>query len=177
MKQSRGPWIRIYDCNRRILFFGRTRENRFDAPNNEYGTLYVGQDEACAFVEVFGDPLNLRLVSIRDLRNRCYGRISAKRSLKLVDLTGRGLRQIGADTRLTSGDDYDLSRRWALRIWSNQTQPDGIMYSTRHDPSKSAVAIFDRMKGAIKGTRIGKVTDDETLLAQILDAYGFALDE
>lgn len=36
-----GPWIRLHECGRAAKFFGRTGENRFDAPAGEYGVLYV----------------------------------------------------------------------------------------------------------------------------------------
>ncbi len=174
LKESKGPWIRIHACGRAAVFFGRTGDNRFDAPDGAYGVLYAAQDVFCAFIETFGDPLDVRLVSRADLAKRCLASISSTRRLRLVDLTGEGLRQIGADARLASGDRA-LAQRWAQALWRHPLKPDGIAYRPRHDPSKEAVAIFDRAKPAVKSQPIGRLTGDPATLARILDHYGFAL--
>lgn len=173
-KESSGPWIRIHACSREAVFFGRTGDNRFDAPEGSYGCLYAAEDAHGAFVETFGDPLDIRLVSRADLAKRCLARITATRGLRLVDLTGKGLRQIGADARLTSGDRA-LAQRWALALWQHPSKPDGIAYRVRHDPSKEAVAIFDRAKTVVKSQPMGRLTDDPAALAAILNHYGFGL--
>lgn len=174
LKESRGPWIRIHACSREAAFFGRTGDNRFDAPDGSYGVLYAAEDALGAFVETFGDPLDVRLVSRADLVKRCVARITATRRLRLVDLTAKGLRQIGADARLTSGDRA-LGQRWALALCQHPSKPDGIAYRVRHDPSKEAVAIFDRAKTVVKSHPMGRLTDDRAALAEILNHYGFGL--
>jgi hypothetical protein len=99
------------------------------------------------------------------------------RPLDLVDLTAQGLSQLTADDRLTSGDDYGLSQRWAQALWAHPDQPDGLVYRARHDPSKEAVAIFDRASPTLRLRRLRRILDDQAHLAQILDRYGFALVE
>ena len=174
LKESSGPWTRVHARNRQALFFGRTGDNRFDAPDGSYGVLYAAEDTLGAFVETFGDPLDIRLVSRADLAKRCLARITSTRRLRLVDLTAKGLRQIGADARLTSGD-RTLAQRWALALWHHPSKPDGIAYRVRHDPSKEAVAIFDRAKTLVKSQPMGRLTDDTAALAEILNHYGFGL--
>jgi hypothetical protein len=137
--------------------------------------LYAAEDDFCAFVEVFGDPLDIRVVSRADLRQYCLSRVTASRALRLVDLTAQGLSQLGADGRLTSGDDYGLSRRWAHALWGHPGQPDGLVYRARHDPSKESVAIFDRANRTVRPRRLRRILDDVARLAEILDRYGFAL--
>lgn len=169
-----GPWIRLHECGRAAKFFGRTGENRFDAPAGEYGVLYAAADRFCAFVEVFGDPPDRRFVSWTDLARACWSSVIATRPARLADLTGGGLRRMGADARLFAGDHVP-AQRWALAIWKHPDQPDGILYRPRHDPSRVAVALFDRGAAVIETRPIGRVTDDRMLLAQILDQYGFVL--
>ncbi len=175
LRSARGPWIRLHVCDRSARFFGKAGLHRFDAPAGEYGILYAGEDDFCAFVEGFGDPLDTRVVSRSDLRERCLSKVTSNRPLHLVDLTAQGLSQLGADGRLTTGDDYSLSQRWARALWDHPYQPDGLVYRARHDPSKESVAIFDRARSALSLRRLSRILDDQARLAQILDHYGFAL--
>jgi len=175
LRSAEGPWIRLHNCRRSARFFGKAGHHRFDAPAHAYGVLYAAEDDFCAFVEVFGDPLDIRVVSRADLRQYCLSRVTASRALRLVDLTAQGLSQLGADGRLTSGDDYGLSRRWAHALWGHPGQPDGLVYRARHDPSKESVAIFDRANRTVRPRRLRRILDDVARLAEILDRYGFAL--
>lgn len=137
--------------------------------------LYAGQDEAGAFVEVFGDPLDVRLLALRPLKQFCLSAVRAKRPLRLVDLTGPGLRRLGVDARLTGGDDYQCSQPWARALWGHPDAPDGLLYRARHDPSRQAVAIFDRAAAAIRTKKLCRLTDNPHTLARLLDLYGFGL--
>jgi RES domain-containing protein len=168
-------WVRLHHRRYKAKYFGGARRHRFDAPNGEFGVLYAGQDEACAFIEVFGDPLDVRILSLHVLTQYCFADARATRPLRLVDLTGAGLRQFGADVRLTGGDDYDYSRKWALGFWGHPDKPDGILYLSRHDPSLQAVAIFDRTGPVIRTKRRRCLGDDRTALGYLLDRYGFGL--
>ncbi|MGQ0568248.1 MAG: RES family NAD+ phosphorylase, partial [Armatimonadota bacterium] len=113
IRNDRGPWIRQHGCRRTAAYFGKTGANRFDAPNGEYGVLYAGADEFCAFIEVYGDPLDHRLVARRDLNEQCWSRITVARLLRLVDLTGAGARRIGLDGRIST-ENHAWTQRWAL---------------------------------------------------------------
>jgi hypothetical protein len=177
MRQARGPWIRLHACRRSARFFGKTRLHRFDAPAGEYGILYAGEDDFCAFVETLGDPLDVRVVSRADLLQSCLSTVTPGRPLRLVDLTAQGLSRVGADNRLPAGDDYALSQRWGRALWAHPEHADGLVYRARHDPSKESVAIFDRAGSALRLRRLRKLVDDSARLAEILDRYGFALVE
>jgi hypothetical protein len=168
-------WVRLHRCRALGLHFGKACRHRFDAPHGEFGVLYAGQDDACAFVEVFGDPLDPRILSLRTLEQYCLTDPRVTRPLRLVDLTGSGLRQIGADARLTGGADYEFSRRWALGLWAHPEEPDGILYRSRHDPSLHAVAMLDRVRGILRTTRRRRLVEDRAALARLLDRYDFGL--
>ena len=182
---SANPWIRSPRRGYGPLFFGRTGEGRFDAPAGEYGILYVGSDAFAAFIETIGhvDPSRHRpgwkIVTRTTLAERELAHVIPRRPLQLVDLTGAGLARIGADSRLTSeiADDYVIPKRWALALFRHPSQPDGLLYRPRHDPSRFAAAIFDRAADAFNSIGFGSLADPAHagLLADILDAYGFDL--
>src|SRR5437660_71924 len=100
-----GPWVRIHRTEHDPLFFGTTRHNRFDDPLGRFGVLYAAQDEAGAFIEVFGSGAigGVNTVQESELLARAYASIHVARPIRLVDLTGSGLARIGATNALTAG--------------------------------------------------------------------------
>jgi hypothetical protein len=90
------------------MFFGSTGSSRFDAPSGEYGVLYVAVDVYGAFIETFGRRLGRQSLQLADFATRALARVTTSRPLRLVDLAGVGLAQVGADARLTTGD-YHLA--------------------------------------------------------------------
>ena len=171
---------RIHWWNKNAVFFGKTGAGRFDSPDGSFGALYVGLDELCAFVETFGQKTGCRFVTEMALKQRHLSSLELKRDLQLVDLAGEGgLALLGADSRLFS-DSHPLSQRWSQALHNHESNPAGIIYSARHDPSKRACALFDRVAPAtFEITDIGPLLDARNLklLAKILDTYGFSLIE
>lgn len=170
-------WFRLHRANHDALFFGRTGANRFDAPAGEFGVLYLAESPGCAFVETYGrSEHGTSLVTARSLAERCLSSVEFTISLHVVDITGAGLAQIGADNRLCTGE-YRVAQRWALALWSHPEQPDGLMYRSRHDPSQRCLAIFNRATAAIVATPLGTLVEPHhgELLLTILDGYGFGL--
>ena len=57
------------------------------------------------------------------------------------------------------------------------TSPDGLLYRSRHDPSRLCAAIFDRAEDALTATSLGSLADahNVALLADLLDAYDYSL--
>ncbi len=170
------PWYRCHRAARDAIFFNTGRLGRFNAPNGEYGVLYLGTDPFCAFVETFGQVMRrndrgLRLISEHDLAERCLCRIDAKPGrgpFRLVDLTGAGLARLGADNRLnTTTTDRGLpSARWpALKL----------LYRVRHDPARTGVALFDRVGDVLTADHTHNVLARPIALFPILAHYGFCL--
>jgi hypothetical protein len=175
---TRCAWHRIHHVGVGPISFGRQPCNRFDAPNGEFGVLYVARDAHGAFIETFGhDTGRTPFVTENELRSRELSMVRASRTLRLVDLRGAGLARMGADAELTNGTDYDLTRRWSLALHDHPRKPDGILYRARHDPSRTCAAIFDRARRVIKATRNGTLYDAKhtRLLADILDTYRYGL--
>jgi hypothetical protein len=166
------------------MYFNTGRIGRFNAPNGEYGVLYLGADPFCAFIETFGQAMRrndrgLSLISEQDLAERCLCRIDVKPGhgpFRLVDLTGEGLARIGADNRLnTTTSDRALPQRWALALWRHPQRPDGLLYRVRHDPARIGVALFDRVGDVLAVHHADNVLAKPDALSPILSAYGFAL--
>ena len=169
-------WIRSHHRRFAPLYFGTTGLNRFDAPAGQYGTLYLAADARGAFIETFGRRLGETRVELTQVATRLLSQVEQRRPLRLVDLTGPGLSRIGADSRLATGD-YTLSQRWALALHEHPEAPDGILYRSRHDPSRLCAAIFERAADALTASSLGSLADphNATLLADILNAYGYSL--
>lgn len=169
------PWFRVHARAHAPLFFGKSGHNRFDAPGREFGVLYVGLDEHCAFIETFGHATGIRLLDQRELASRAFAQITCARPLKLVDLRGEGLARIGADAALTTGLDYDLAQRWSKTLHDHPSGPDGIVYRARHDPERISAALFERVGPDLGFVSHGTVDADPRRLAMLLDTYDFGL--
>ena len=98
------------------------------------------------------------------------------RPLRLVDLSGPGLAHVGADGRLLSGD-YRVAQRWSLAFHCHRDRPDGHLYRSRHDLSRTCIAVFDRAEAAIDLIPLPGLIAPENaaLLARIITTYGFRL--
>lgn len=143
--------------------------------------MYIGADFYCCFIETFGrldrGTIDFRVVDRSSLETRCISQITVTRPLRLVDLTGPGLRRIGADGRLCTGD-HTQARLWALALWGHPEQPDGILYPARHDPSRKSAALFDRAADAVHiGARQRLIDLPRRRLEAVLNRYEFAIVE
>lgn len=170
-------WFRLHDARFGPIFFNREPTQRFNAPARQFGTLYVGDSEACAFVETFAHDPATKIVSHAQLGARGLASATSRGPLRLVDLTGEGLRRIGGDGSIVSGLSYRSSQRWALAIYTHPSAPDGILYRARHDQALLAAAIFDRAATRIVASPLGTLADPmhATMLGNILDRYDFGL--
>jgi hypothetical protein len=165
----RPPWFRSHGVTRGAIFFGTTGSGRFDDPAGTYGVFYFGSDPECAFIETFRQRLGVRTIALRELAAKTLSVISSSRTLRVVDLTGPGLAHIGADARLSAGE-HRVSRLWSRAFFDHPSRPDGILYPARHDPSRRAIALFEREDLEIWATPLGF-----DVLGQILATYRFAV--
>jgi hypothetical protein len=173
-------WYRIHACLHEAIFFNRQPVARFNAPAGEYGTMYLGSEPACCFVETFGRldttaGTTVRMVSQAQLLAACLSEVVPVRPLALVDLTGSGLRCIDADARLFAGNHAE-ARLWGRAFWSHPEQPDGLLFPARHDPSLLSVALFDRAQAVMRaGIPISLGALPLPVLGALLDRYDFSL--
>ncbi len=172
-------WFRSYRTGCDPVFFGKSQTNRWDAPGGEYGVLYLGGDEYCAFMESIGrGALRTRFIPASQLRHGRLCRIRFSRDLRLVDLAGSGgLTRVGAEGSIASGCGYRNSQRWSHALRSHPAKPDGIYYRSRYDPARTACALFDSCARYAKILgHCGRWAEQPALLGAILDHYGFGTD-
>lgn len=168
---------RLHRKDKEALFFGKTKRNRFDAPDGSYGVIYLGHDAHCAFIETFGQATGESLVTVAALQERLLAEVEVTRDLSLIDLANSGgLARIGADGRLLDGP-HEISQRWSLALKHHPTSPDGIVYRARHDQARFSYALFDNVKDALRERPRGSLADlaNAPLLADILKIYSFGL--
>ena len=169
-------WYRLnpssYDS---ALYFDRSGMGRYDGLSQSYGILYVAEAVEGAFIESFGRSHGAKGVAEADLRNRNLFELESDRQLTLVNLWGSGLVKIGADARITSGSDYELSRAWAEAIYLHPSKVDGIRYYSRHDNTQLCCGLFDRTSAHLKEQNEGNIVNNPELLADILKRYDYAL--
>ncbi len=178
IKTLADPLVRMYSLGKAPKFFGRLVRYRFDAPRREFGTMYAGNDEFCAFIETYGDQLEpYRLLTQTELDKKGLAEVRPRRPLQLVDLTGEGLAQVGADARIAAGDDYALSRQWSLAFHEHPERIDGLWYRSRHDPARLSAALFDRVSPAIQVIARGALMDTarRALVGRLTNTYRFGI--
>lgn len=168
-------WYRSHPTRRDAVYFGRKGAYRFDAPDGEYGVLYVGANPHVAFIESFQIAGIHPAVTESKLKDRSLSRIRARGAVRLVNLAESGaLTKIGADARIFTAS-YTVSQRWSRAIHDHPDKPDGILYRPRHDPARIAAAIFDRIAERVTAETMGTWVDQKAVLADVLDTYGVAL--
>jgi len=172
-------WYRSYRIGNVPVFFGRSKSHRWDSPDGDFGVIYVGGDEYCAFMESIGrGALKTRFVPSTQLKSTGLGKIRFERTLRLVDMvTSGGLTRLGAESSLTSGSGYKNSQRWSRALREHPSKPDGIYYRSRHDSARMAAALFDHCEGSIViAETLGAWADQPALLGEILDHYALGTD-
>jgi hypothetical protein len=171
-------WFRGHSMDKGPLFFGKTMTQRWDAPAEEYGVLYLGSDEFCAFMESIGrGVLKTQLVPRATVEHKGVSRVRFTRPLRVIDLVSSGgLTRIGAESSLSSGSGYKNSQKWSKALRDHPEKPDGIYYLSRHDPSRTACALYDHCESVVEVVGPPKSwIDDPKLLGKILDHYHFSL--
>ncbi len=138
--------FRIHPGAYGAVFFGRTGNYRYDAPdcpNGSFGVMYAGEDLDCCFIESFGQTAGVPAVSSAYLEERHFAELQLQSALRFVDLVEPGsLSRIGADGRLLTRS-YKISQQWSAAFRNHPAKPDGIRYRSRRDPAKIAYAIYD----------------------------------
>jgi hypothetical protein len=171
-------WFRLHSAAHSALYFGRSGTSHFDAPGGEYGVLYLADSPHCAIAETFGrlDQMPFPLISAGQLGERGLALVEFTRDIEIVDLSRARLAQLRADNRLGVGD-HRIAQRWSLAPLEHPTQPGGLLYRSRHDPSHRCLALFDRAASVVTASDLAILIDpsNTSLLAEILDTYGFGL--
>lgn len=172
----RGALWRIHQARFEPIFFGRTGLSRFDDPRCRFGVLYTGATLECAVVETLAWTTGRVVVTNDTLAARRLCQIWPNPHLRLVDLAGPGLTELGADGRLATGS-HRLAQRWSRWLYGHPEAPDGLLYRSRHDPSQLAVAVYDRALNRLLSADQGGLLDPSNApgVARALDRYGIGV--
>jgi hypothetical protein len=172
------PWFRIHRIQYAPLYFGTSGDGRFDVPGGKTGVLYVAADEAGAFIETLGHATGTRVLTLSALRSRAIAEIQVRRPLRLVNLTGPGLAQLGADERLCAGE-YTIAQQWSAAFFRHPQKPDGLYYRSRHDPQRCCAAIYHRALRSLRVVRHVGLAEREAiwLLGTLQRLYAFLIDD
>lgn len=172
--------FRTHAIDRTPVFYSKTRLNRFDAADGAYGVLYAGCDPFCAFIETLARAAGTRIITTRELERRSLSELKASRPLRLIDLTQSGsLLRIGCDARLFSGD-HSTAQLWSVALHRHSAKADGLLYPSRLDPARQALALFsDRAPKIVELHRRSWFAPGppRLLLAEILEHYKLELIE
>jgi hypothetical protein len=98
--------------------------------------------------------------------------LRATRGLRLAQLHGPGLAQLGADAGVASGP-YGVGQAWSLALWNHGNEVDGIAYRARHDDSLIAVALFNRVAADLRHEDPRPL--DPAFLAEMARRYGLGI--
>jgi RES domain len=168
-------WFR---CHKRIddpVFFGPgagiAPKYRFDAPAGEYQVLYAGLDYEAAFIETFLRNPKRRTVDWLDLEIRNMAVLENDAPLQLVKAHGEGLSLLGTTAALSTGG-YREARRYSLELWEHPDRPDGLIYSSRHNPNHLCAAIFNRPHATFSRLRTEPLLSDERRIRDLLTEHG-----
>lgn len=137
----------LFRCHKKEhgpLFFSNGDAYRFNAPAEQFGTCYFAPTAACCFLETYRhDTASPSEITKTELEKRLLATIQIIAApLRLIDISGPGLAQIGADARLTTGN-YRIAQRWSLFFWNN-SEADGILYRSRIAPHLISIALYER---------------------------------
>jgi hypothetical protein len=149
---------------------------RFDSLTGRFRVLYAALSLEGAFAETLLRKPSLPLISLSEITARALTMLAIRQEVRLVDLTGPGLSQLGLDARFLSGS-YELCGAWADAVHDHPSAPAGILYPSRLDPSQPCIALFERIAPQLEvvtaAVPLGDLLPD---VAAVLDRYGKALD-
>ncbi len=174
--------VRIHHRNQSAIWFGPKPglppAYRFDAPGQEYRTLYAASALDGAFVETIlhGKSAD-QIVSRAYVNQRAWTVLSVLRPLALMKLYDEGLFWHRTDARVSATDDYREPRRIALAAFEEVPGLDGVTYRSRHDNGELCHALFDRVRMAdLKPGAVTLFQDHPADLDAMMARYGAMFD-
>lgn len=127
-----------------------------------FGTSYCGLSLSVAFAETVLHDALPELGRFRVEGDSIASRYVVEfvgKKLRLADLTGVALKRTGIHGSLTTVDEYEVPRKWAVAIHRHPQQVDGILYMSKHVNSEQAAVIFDRAKHKLRARRYTPLFD------------------
>lgn len=173
---------RVHSSSENAIWYGRKNASwRWDAPNGDFGVMYLSRGPIGSFAETLLRTPGDRDVMWRSVMTKRSAVFAATKTLRLAKLHGDGLAWHGITLgQITSDPDPSLNdNRYAdtQRITDyvyKQTDCDGIQYLSRFDSDEFCVALFERADVSIKLTSEGNPLD-RTWVMTLLDRKGYNL--
>ena len=170
------------------LYFGKTGDYRWDAPNHSYGVLYAARDVSTAFAETFGHDVTdnsldtFKILSHDSLRKREIYAFTVQWDLQLAMFYGEGLPVLNLDANICTMPDYTVPQQWSGWIHDHKSKPDGIIYLSRYLTTGFSVALFERTAAGLVEKSLGLADEYYNLetgqsIDDILDSQGWVLHE
>src|SRR5262249_36298747 len=131
------------------------------------GLLYLGEDPATCFWEVFWDTLStvgfeLRIDQKKILERTLY-RTNLRRNLIVFNACNPAhLKRIQADAVGCFNGDYAICRGWASLVHAAPENVDGILFPSARAGAKRNLALFG---GRVQPTDVEFITPGTKLLA------------
>lgn len=147
------------------LHFGRDGNNRYDAPNRDYGVLYLGRDLPTALMEsVFHkhkwNEDAQRHIAWDDVLSRLVRGVGVLKELELADFTAHGVMagQFGLNLEQLVSRDYTHTQLASGRTHAavggdGRLLFDGILYPSRNNYPGTSIALFERAHAKVKVVR------------------------
>jgi hypothetical protein len=113
------------------------------------------------------------------LEGKVYSELALSRDLKLIDLSAIALRKIGLmrkDLIDCDGSHYGETREWALALYSQNPDAEGLFWTSRQDDTAQAIIVFEDRVGSLPFSASGSPTSlilpDGSALMPVLDLAG-----
>ncbi len=144
------------------LYYGNKGTNRYDAPERDFGVLYLGRDLPTALMEsVFHQHRWLRdierSIALAEVRSRLVRIVGVIEDLRLADLTAPSVMAgyFGLNLEQMASRDYTYTQQvsgevYALVRDNGHPQFDGVLYPSRNNYPGIGVALFERAEAKIK---------------------------
>lgn len=152
---------------------GEPPGNRFDAPAGEYRVCYLGDSPEVAFAETFLRGSRTRMLERASLSARSFSSVPVRRELVVAQRAG--LVRLGIGAEAVHAHPYRACQELALEIWAHRDRVDGLVYRSRWDNDRLALALFDRAQDALDTPDLTVRVDAFHLLPKILRLYGAGL--
>lgn len=164
---------RIHRAIHDPLYFGPAGtdpQQRYDAPDGSFKTLYLARSLPTAFGETLVRLPNIPFVLSTDVEIRCRSELVATRALRLFPLVDATVSSLGLSFTELHGAAY--AKTWAVSGKIHRaTDADGILYTSRFD-NQPCVALFDRARDAVAETFIASAPIPPEQAQQLAEHFG-----
>lgn len=169
------PLYRVHRSTFEPIFYGPGSGNppsfRFDCLSGRFGVLYIAPGPDAAMIEtLLRNPQRLT-VSYNDFKERSLSILQAPRDLRLVKAMGKHLSRLGTTAAISTGP-YDPCGAWSDALFDHPERPDGILFSSRHNPDEPCIALFEKPDTTLDEINTTPLPDLLSEVGALLDKHG-----